>query len=564
MAIDIGTLSAKITADASQYRRALGRARNLTARFSRSVGRVTRNVGLLGAATSAAAFGGIAVMARRQAEVIAQTDKLANRLDVTTERMSALRFAARRSGISFDTLNEGIQELQLRLADARRGTTTMVEGLEAINVSLEELEGLNAAEKFERIGRAISQLPSAGERQFAADALFGGEAGRRLLTLFNTGLGRAVQKARELNLTFDRFDASRVRNANRAIRTMQAVINATVRDISIELSGSIRRLAQRITNFVDRNRAGIAEFFGSILRGATTLARKIIDLLPNIGQRADGILGQIGRAVGRFLATLPERVRLIFSQIRFLANDLLADITSTLASTQLISEDVPQEFRRQAQAAIDRRQRTLLPELRNAQNDFDERISRERDRRLFEAANRARANAANIQEQAGGSPTIQQQQRIVDALTRQLDAQRQRLGFTPSMVQERLNEAQQRLQEMRSTAEQFESFFTRAAQTARDKIGQLPNVMDTLNSGAQQFSQWWGESAQKARETANQTQRLLETGVFRSAEAAGIRPAASLSSNGSQQQLARRQDQQTAVLLDIERNTRRGQQSVVG
>ncbi len=180
-------------------------------------------------------------------------------------RMAALQFA----GVSSDQLDEALKEMNVRLADARKGTGAAKDILDEYGLSAERLIRGGTGQAFRELTGLIRSLADESERMFVAEELFGGEAAP-LANLFKQGpeaLDEMRKKVRDLGLEVDQNllkSSKETADAwNETLVSLKVIRREIVSQINPALKGIARVAEQggRLSSF--QQRGGL---FGMLFR----------------------------------------------------------------------------------------------------------------------------------------------------------------------------------------------------------------------------------------------------------------------------------------------------------
>jgi len=236
----------------------------------------------IGAGAIAAAVGvGLALLVKQEMKNIDTTAKLADRLNMSTENLTALQFAAELAGSSADTFNKSVEVMIRRMGEVRLGVGQAKLALVKLGLEVDDLVNKDPAQVFELLAKKIAKLPTAADQASVAYYLMG-RRGMELLNLMKRlekeGLSAVRAEAEKLGLTFSRLDASKVEAANDAILRLKALFKGVARILTVELAPVITALATQLT---------------SAATSGVGLKEKIIDALEKM---SFGLLG-VGQTI---------------------------------------------------------------------------------------------------------------------------------------------------------------------------------------------------------------------------------------------------------------------------
>ena len=190
MATAIGKVAAVFTASTSGLTAGVNQAGRSMKKLQNDVSGLRSSLNLLTAIQGAQLFGQITAgvsravssfmsMASAQSEVIDQTSKMAARLGFTYGELAGLSLAAELSGVSLDQVAGAVTKADVAFVKAANGSKTARATFDRLGLSMADLQGMTANERFDAIAAAISGIPNEAERAAAAVQLFGrGEIGR--------------------------------------------------------------------------------------------------------------------------------------------------------------------------------------------------------------------------------------------------------------------------------------------------------------------------------------------------------------------------------------------------
>ena len=160
---------------------------------------VSSGVTAVAAAITAAPAGAAIAVGKITLEVVdlaAQADsmaKLATTLGTSAEQLQVLQGALALGGVSAETAEQAIRDLNLRLGDAALNSGATSAALDRLGLTAQQLEALPLAERFALIADRLQDVESQSlKTRTAADLM--GEAGIRLLSAFEGG-GEAIRQS---------------------------------------------------------------------------------------------------------------------------------------------------------------------------------------------------------------------------------------------------------------------------------------------------------------------------------------------------------------------------------
>ncbi|MGH8586802.1 MAG: phage tail tape measure protein, partial [Gammaproteobacteria bacterium] len=184
-----------------QTRGAFNSIRDNLRRLGSEAGRLGGILTGLGAGLSVASF---AAMIKGSIDAADELNKLSQKIGISVEALSTLRFAAELSDVSLDTLQTGIKKLSQGITEASTGTGKAAEVFQALGISVTDANGaIVPTEKilFE-VAQVFAGLEDGAVKSALAVELFG-RSGLDLIPFLNQGadgIAQLTQEAERLGL----------------------------------------------------------------------------------------------------------------------------------------------------------------------------------------------------------------------------------------------------------------------------------------------------------------------------------------------------------------------------
>lgn len=161
------------------------------------------------------------------ANAMAEVGKTASHLGVTTAALQELRYAAEKSGVPVDALNDALKELQVRSVDAKSGQGEAAEAFKMLGLKSTDAVG-NIREPLELLSEMadrLNALPTQSERIWIADAAFGDEGSLvlKMLKDGSSGLAAMRSEAQKLGLVLGGESITKASRFNQALKKLQIV-----------------------------------------------------------------------------------------------------------------------------------------------------------------------------------------------------------------------------------------------------------------------------------------------------------------------------------------------------
>lgn len=271
MAEGIGALLVRIGADAGDFFTMVGRVDTQLERLSRKVDKHTKEWLKFGTA-AAAAGASVFAFTKNAADTVDQLGKMAQKVGVSVESLSALKHAAALSDVSLDQLGQGLKQL----------SKFMVEN----NVT-----GVSVEEQLLRIAEEFSSTNDGAAKTAAAMKYFG-KSGADLIPLLNqgrAGIEELRKEAERLGIVFSAEAAKRAEEFNDNLTRLQS----SVKGLQVELAGPLVDALNQVARAMLEARASGESFFGAMIEGFRRLVT---------GSDVDKFDEQLAKANERLLA----------------------------------------------------------------------------------------------------------------------------------------------------------------------------------------------------------------------------------------------------------------------
>ncbi|AUC88882.1 hypothetical protein CW735_12365 [Alteromonas sp. MB-3u-76] len=283
MASNIGRLTVDLRLASQKFETSLKKAtanlttfRNKANTAVKSIGGMqARIAGLVGVA----GFGAMISSSLKAGDSIA---KLSDRVGISTESLSALQHMAELNGESIEGLDKSIEKMSRSIGEASRGIGTGKKAFEELGISIDQLQGLNAEERFLTIAEAIKGVGDKSLQASYASDIFG-RSGIKLINTLDQGregFEAAKNEVESLGLALNRVDAAKIEAANDAILRAQKAIKGVSLQASSQLSPLIEAVATAFTESATQGNN-----FGETVKDVITGSSKVV------GVFADGIHG---------------------------------------------------------------------------------------------------------------------------------------------------------------------------------------------------------------------------------------------------------------------------------
>lgn len=198
----VGALRITLSADTAKFQEGLKQAGTTLKGSMQVAGKVMTAF----AATAAASFASVAAAAVATTKQMDEVAKSAQKIGVTTEELSKLRYAAELSGVSANTLQQAMTRLNVAIANSATASSGAGKALRELGVTA----GMGPAQALEKIAAQFAAMPDGARKSALAVQIFG-RSGAELIPLLNQGaegLQAMSAEAERLGLVIDQRAAA--------------------------------------------------------------------------------------------------------------------------------------------------------------------------------------------------------------------------------------------------------------------------------------------------------------------------------------------------------------------
>ena len=260
-----------------------------------------------------------------QGEVVDKTSKLASRLGMTYGELAGLAHAGDLAGVGIDTIGMAATKLDVALVQATNGSATATAKFKKLGLSVQDMAGMNAEQRFQAIAEAISKMPNAADRSAAAMSLFG-RAGAQMLPMFEdgaAGLQAMSAEAEKFGLKLTNAQGKDIEGMNDAFTRVQAAINGVVQQIVANLAPAVGDITNAFATMIgETGGASLGkDIAGGILQGARFLASiadwvvknfsGVFTYFQNIGMKFGAVWDTAGRVIA-FLSGVANILKMVW------------------------------------------------------------------------------------------------------------------------------------------------------------------------------------------------------------------------------------------------------------
>ncbi|USD68138.1 hypothetical protein [Vibrio sp. SCSIO 43136] len=277
---DIAKLSVALYANSAQFVSELERSQKRAKTWSDKVSAAFKSVKTKVAASMAAAAAAMTLVYKKQADLIDQTAKFADRLGITTEALTQFRHAAELTGVGANKLDTALQRMTRRIAEAAEGSGTASNAIKELGLDAQRLGTMTPDQQLHELADAFSDVEQQSDRVRLAFKLFDSE-GVGMVNMLAGGsqaLSEMSDEADRLGLTLSRIEAAKIEMANDSLYKFNSTIKGVYQNFATQMAPIVSDLGDRLTNYSIRFAGfneGIGNFIGMMVKGFGYLGNAI-------------------------------------------------------------------------------------------------------------------------------------------------------------------------------------------------------------------------------------------------------------------------------------------------
>ncbi len=222
------------------------RAEKALENFQRKAKAVGSAVGLAFVGAGAA----IAASLKLSIDSFDQLSKASQKIGVSTEALSALQYAAKLSGVSFESLQTSLGKLSVQIENFKDGSKSAVDVFTKLKIDPRQFEQTEVL--LGEIADRFSRLPDGAQKTALAIELFG-KSGKDLIPLLNAGkngIADLTTEAERLGLVIDTKTAKAAEQFNDNLTRLQGSITGLRNELATNLLGPLVQITEQMTKAI--------------------------------------------------------------------------------------------------------------------------------------------------------------------------------------------------------------------------------------------------------------------------------------------------------------------------
>lgn len=309
----LGTLTIDLVAKVGGFVSGMDKAERASAKWSKQVqDDVAKSSAALAGIGAAAIAAGLAVGAsgfqllKSTSRQIAETDRWAKSLQLSTQELLAWQFAAEKAGVSGDQMADIFKDIGDKIGDAVLNKSgEAVDALNALGLSAEKLSKVSPDKQLLAIGESLGKISTNAEKTTILESL--GNDLSKLLPLFdnnNQKLKQFIDLAKDYGVAPDPSSIEDLVKVNQLFEDMEAQVAGLKIEIAAGLAkvdltplqGSLDKLHDVLTDPL-------------VLQGISDLVSEVAQLAGWLVKAAAGA-GQLAASTGNRFAALSGKIDL--------------------------------------------------------------------------------------------------------------------------------------------------------------------------------------------------------------------------------------------------------------
>lgn len=316
----VAKLVTEITADSSKFSAAINKAKGDANSFGNSV-KTAAAVATIALTAVASAAALVTKSVFESADRISKLADNAAKIGVTVAALQELSIAARESGVSAESLQTLLGNMNKRLGEAQLGGGKAATALQALGLSFADLSSLSADEKFTVIAEKLRLINDITLQTAVASDIFG-KSGKDAIALFNTNIDLSINKVKELGITLTESQKNALDQLSETKDLVGSVWEGFKDNVSAEVAPAFQQLFDGILNSIKE------------MGGLKDAAKSVADYITAAMHAMSTAIKQAGTAIQFFKNSgLASGIGSVFSLLDKLLKFSWAPVRNLIAAT---------------------------------------------------------------------------------------------------------------------------------------------------------------------------------------------------------------------------------------
>lgn len=187
-----------------------------------------------------------------QFKEIEDIGKAAKMFGDTTENMSALAYAAGKTGISLEELTGHAHHMSKEVGDALQGNSEAIQKFNKLNIDFTKFGTLSFTQQLEVAADKVKAMKSPSEQMALSMQLFG-KSGNELLpflTKGSAGIEELMQKGKQSGQVFGQQAVDDYKNFTKAVGNMKDIVTGVFRQIAIAMTPTLSAIGDFVNGSI--------------------------------------------------------------------------------------------------------------------------------------------------------------------------------------------------------------------------------------------------------------------------------------------------------------------------
>ncbi|HXN05811.1 MAG TPA: hypothetical protein VN944_01970, partial [Nitrospiria bacterium] len=174
---------------------------------------------------------------------------LSQKLGIGAEQLSALEYAAKRTGASTEALATGLKKLEVSMVDGENPASKQHALFEALGISTDNLSKKDPAKIFEQLAAKIKEIPDPAERTKIAIELMG-RSGNELLPTMLSNLSALTQQAKDMGKTWTDEETEKAHKFHEEMTKFGDAAGQAGREIGMAFIPPLTKALETVNDFI--------------------------------------------------------------------------------------------------------------------------------------------------------------------------------------------------------------------------------------------------------------------------------------------------------------------------
>lgn len=194
-------------------------------------------------------------MVKQQLTQIDALAKTSDKLGITTQALTELRYAAELTGVDSKKLDMALQRMTRRVSEAAQGSGEAKDALKELGLSAQDLNKMSPDQMFKEVADAMKEVDGQSDKVRLAFKLFDSEGVDLVntLNLGSDGFNEIAHKAEVAGISLTRIDASKIEQANDAITDGGKLFDGFAKQLTVAAAPALKDIASKLFNVAEEH-----------------------------------------------------------------------------------------------------------------------------------------------------------------------------------------------------------------------------------------------------------------------------------------------------------------------